>query len=231
MGFETDTRLDMFADWTNAFPSPMDGWIRSVLGGFEDLLENLAGDPDELSRLHTAWLVDKDVPRDLAQEEAIHRSTLLTEWDAGARQLFDANLAALEEELPILGENFSTIAELLKQSGEAAIATVNAIVDLLVTLLIWALSEAFIALASSLVTFGASVAAWFGSQAIKFGIATARVTAMVTKLEGIIISILAAIEAAAVAITGLRTAGAAALIVLKTVPEITPATQAAGELP
>jgi hypothetical protein len=231
MSFETDTRLDMFADWVNVFPSPMDGWIRDALSGFENLLKDIAGDPDELSRLHSAWLLDQEVPRDLAQEEAIHRGSLLPSWDAASRADFDARLADLETELPLLGENFGTIAELLKQSGEAAIATVNAIVDVLVALLTWALAEAFIALASSVVTFGASVAAWFGSAAIKFGIGVSRAAALVTRLEGIIVTILAAIEGVAVAVAGVRSAGAVALLALKAAPTINKATDTAGGLP
>lgn len=230
MAFETDTRLDMFTDWVNVFPSPFDTWVSGALSGFEDLLFRLTGDPDVLSELHTAWSNEVGAPQDLADEQRVHRTSVLQNWHSGSRAQFDVMLAQIEEEIPVLGENYGTIAELLKSAGEAAIATANAIVDIIVALLIWALSEAFIALALSVVSFGASVAAWFGSTAAKLGIAAARVTALVVKLEGIIVSILAAIEAAALAVTGLRTAGAIGLIVLKTAPAVSDANDKAGNI-
>lgn len=230
MAFETDTRLDMFTDWVNVFPSPFDSWVSGALSGFEDLLFRLTGDPDVLSELHTVWSNEVGAPQDLADEQRVHRTSVLQNWHSGSRAQFDALLAQMEAEIPVLGENYGTLAELLKSAGEAAIATANAIVDIIVALLIWALSEAFIALALSFVTFGASVAAWFGSTAAKLGIAAARVTALVVKLEGIIISILAAIEAAALAVTGLRTATAIGVVLATTAKSVNDATDQAGNI-
>lgn len=230
MGFDTDTRIDLISDWASIFPSPMDGWISSALSGFEDLLFDLSGDPGVLSTLHGVWTADQAIPRDLAIEQSTHRGSLLPSWDAASRSAFDANMAALEVELPFLGENFGAIAELLKEAGEAAVATVNAIVDLILALLAWALAEAFVAIASAVITLGTSVAAWFGSQAVKFGIATARVSAMIVRLEGILISILAAIGSAVEAITLARTASVMAALIAKAVPEVVQATGAAGDL-
>lgn len=220
MSFETDTRIDMINDWVAIFPSPMDGWIQSALSGFENLLFEIAGNPDDLSRLHTLWTDEATGPGEVAQSQAIDRVSILQSWGGPARTTFDTNMQAIEEELPILGENFAALAGLLKDSGEAAIATVNAIVDMLLALLAWALAEAFVAIASSIITFGGSIAAWFASTAAKFGIATARITALIARLESILISVLAAIEGVTSAITLARTAGAIGLLALKTVPDI-----------
>lgn len=227
MGFDTDTRLDFWGDFANVFPSPMDGWINSALSGFEDVLSKLAGDPEALSVLHTVWTADQDLPGDLAQEQGIHRQTLLLSWDAASRSGFDTNMAMLEKEIQFLGENFASLADLLKESAEATIATINAIVDMLSALLVWALAEAFVAIASSLITFGASVAGWFGVQAIQFGVATTRMLVMLNQLVAILTTIVTAIRTAAATITAFKTGTAIAVLLGKAVPEITQATGAA----
>lgn len=160
-----------FEQFVAGVPDPLRDFTRSLLWPFEQLLELVAGDPDDLIRGAQVCLDASTEVLALADQQRQDRAQLAPPaWGGSAAESFQAGMANLEEAIGSLSESLSAAKDVLVAAANAAVDAFNLLLELIFEFLVALLIEAVIAAAAAALSFGASLAAfavrWLGRLAM-----------------------------------------------------------------
>lgn len=181
-----NTELDNFLA---SMPGEVADVISWLLTPFRELLEYVSGDPDDLIRAAQVWADAAADIEALRQEQAADVAAVRQHWSDDAATAFEAQMADFDTNLSSLIEAVDGTKELLVQSANAAVEAFNLLLQLIIELILWLMTDLILAFALSVVTFGASVAAGIAKATADAAIALGRGIRIVEKLASLLMKI------------------------------------------
>lgn len=178
-----------FEQFVASVPDPLQGFTRTVLTPFEQLLEQVAGDPDDLMRGAERCLAVSTDVLGIASQQASDRSQLQAGWGGEAAEAFQTGLANVEESIRLLAEGLNAAKEVLVEAANAAVDAFNLLCELIFEFLTAFLIEALIAAAAALLSFGASIAAFVVRWLARLALTLGRGARIVSKLVRILVKL------------------------------------------
>lgn len=162
MPTETVTRAqNHFEQYVGSIPEPIGSFLLALLSPFEEALEFVAGDPDDLVRAAEVWSNAAEQVRAVAEEQQYGRSVLGETWTGDGNAAFDSQLRQFEQAVEQLAGAAEGTSGVLVEAANAAVEAFNLIVELIIELLLWIVADLVAAAALAAFTFGASLAAGF----------------------------------------------------------------------
>jgi WXG100 family type VII secretion target len=182
-----DRTKTYFEQFVAAVPEPLQGFTRGVLTPFEEVLELVAGDPDELLTaaqlfLDTAGRVGALADQQFAQRQALAAPV----WGGPAAEAFQQAMDELEQQLRDLGRLLDAGREVLQEASNTAVDAFNLLLELIFEFLVAFFIEAIIAAAAAALSFGASVAAFAVRWLARFAVTLGRALRIVRKLAAVL---------------------------------------------
>ncbi|MFY1668966.1 WXG100 family type VII secretion target [Plantactinospora sp. WMMB334] len=179
-----------FEQFVGSVPEPLQGFTRTVLSPFEQLLEQVAGDPDDLMRgAERCLAASQDVLGIAAQQQADRAALQPPAWSGPAQQAFQTGLANVEETVRQLAEGLNAAKEVLVEAANAAVDAFNLLCELIFEFLVAFLIEAIIAAAAAFLSFGASIAAFVVRWLARLAMTLGRGARIVSKLVRILVKL------------------------------------------
>ncbi|NUT31996.1 MAG: WXG100 family type VII secretion target [Hamadaea sp.] len=170
----------------------IDGWlapagaalaiVRPIVVFLADPLDEVTGDPDGLRAKAEAWRHAATQVEGLITIEGDARAKLLSAWEGDAAKAFDAEVGELAQSLAQVVEHFNGTAELLEQTAIGAEQAEEMVARIVKELIAWLICTVVVALASSWITLGASVAAGTAAGWAEAAVAAGRCATVAQKL-------------------------------------------------
>lgn len=160
--------------------------IKPIVEFLAHPLDAVTGDPDQLRAKADAWTKAADEVERYAQAESDARTQVLARWEGDAATAFNTQLTEINRSITEMSAHFDSTAELLKNAADGAEQSQELVEDIIKELIIWLITTILIALASSWITLGASVAAGAAAGAIEAGVAGTRAAQVGLKLANLL---------------------------------------------
>jgi uncharacterized protein YukE len=180
-----------FEEIVASVPEQVQGFTAAILNPFAELLELVSGDPEDLMRGAEVCQRAAGVARAIAEEQRTDRQALYAVWKDTAADQFHQTMETVEKAIGDLAEGLDETAQVLVEAANAAVAAFNLLLEIIIEFLIWFLTELIIAAAASVLSLGASLAAWAVRQVARAAVAlghgariVARFAELLTKLVG-----------------------------------------------
>ncbi|MBQ1041985.1 MULTISPECIES: WXG100 family type VII secretion target [unclassified Micromonospora] len=148
-----------FEQIVSGTPDPFKPLSNAVLWPFEQLLELVAGEPDDLMRAAQLALTTGDAVRQIAGDQVADRARLRGGWEGDAADKFHASMESIEEAMEELAKGLDGTKEVLVDAANAAVDAFNLLVELILEFLLWFLTEVIIAAVAAVLSAGVSLAA------------------------------------------------------------------------
>ena len=149
-----------FEQLVGSMPSEVQGFVKGILWPFEQLLEAVAGDPDDLMRGAERCLAVAEQVRTIAASQVSDRANLAQAWSGESATAFQDSMSAVEEAIEELAQGLDGAKQILVDAANAAVDAFNLLLELIAEFILWMLAEFIIAAAAAVVSAGVSVAAW-----------------------------------------------------------------------
>ncbi|MFF0655067.1 WXG100 family type VII secretion target [Micromonospora tulbaghiae] len=148
-----------FEQIVSGTPDPFKPLSNAVLWPFEQLLELVAGEPDDLMRAAQLALTTGEAVRQVAGDQIADRARLRGAWDGDAAEKFHASMQSIEDAMEDLAKGLDGTKEVLVDAANAAVDAFNLLVELILEFLLWFLTEIIIAAVAAALSAGVSLAA------------------------------------------------------------------------
>ncbi|MFI9260354.1 WXG100 family type VII secretion target [Streptomyces sp. ISID311] len=162
-------------DWMSGFDSAVDSIMRPLVEPLAEHLECVTGDDEGIQEAAKLWRDQAADLRDLIADQRRDRADLAHEWTGEAAEAFQGHLAEMETALQQEADDMDAVADVLEQAAEQCRLAEQVVTMLIQELIEWALIELAVALATSIVTAGVSVAAMGAMAVSRAGITSARI--------------------------------------------------------
>jgi uncharacterized protein YukE len=160
--------------------------VKPIVDFLAHPLDQVTGDPDQLREKAVAWRQAADKIEGFAKAELGARTDLLSYWEGGAADSFNAEMAQLNGSLGEIAGHFDTTAQLLDGSAEGARQAQDLVEHIVRELIAWLIVTIIVALASAWITAGASVAVGAAAGGVEAGLAGTRAAAVAVKLANLL---------------------------------------------
>lgn len=179
-----------FEQFVAGVPEPLQGFTRAVLRPFEELLEMVAGDPDDLMRAAQVFLNAGSAVGAIGDQQYRDRQALRPPaWGGPASEAFHGTMTDVEETIRQLAEGLTATKDLLVEAANAAVDAFNLLLELIFEFLAAFLIEAIIAAAAAVLSMGASIAAFIARWLARLGFTIARGARIVMRLVRALIKV------------------------------------------
>jgi uncharacterized protein YukE len=178
-----DNRLET---WWAGMPGEVRSVFNPVYEKADELLHAVAGDPDDLMRAGAVYATLGPQISEIGTAIKNDAGSLSSGWHGTAFDTFKAKVDRLEKVTKSTGDATTQTLEILRVAVQAAVDGANVIVDIVVTVIEFALGTLVIAAATALISLGASMAAWVVAQLAEGAAALARILSTVAKVAQVL---------------------------------------------
>nr|MDT0662823.1 WXG100 family type VII secretion target [Micromonospora sp. DSM 115978] len=148
---------------------------QQIATALQDLMETVAGDPDELWAAAEQIRAEAKKLADLGQAQSADRAAATGGgWCGGSADAFDALMADNDERVRQLVANLDQVAEVLTAAHRAAADAINLLLELIFSLTAMFLAEAVAAAAAGLFSLGTSLLVFVARWLVKLTKAVSR---------------------------------------------------------
>jgi uncharacterized protein YukE len=161
--------------WFTSTPDLVQQVLRPVFDPANDMLKAVAGDPEDLVRAGQRYV---DVSRrviELAEQQRTDRQRLAGAWEGQGYDAFVQRANQIEEQLKQVADATGKTKDVLEAAAKACVEGANLIIDIIVTLIAFAIGTLIVKLALAALTFGASLLAWVAEQVVAGIVALTRI--------------------------------------------------------
>lgn len=141
-------------------PEPFKGLTQAVLWPFEQLLELVAGEPDDLMEAARQAAFTGDRVRDAAAQHRQNVGLLRPHWRGPAGDAFNGAMGEFADAVEDLADGFEQLAKVLVEAANACVEAFNLLCEIIFEFILWYLAELIIAAVAAAVSFGASAVAF-----------------------------------------------------------------------
>lgn len=185
-------------------PDPFKPLSQAVLWPFEQLLELVAGEPDDLMQAAQLALTTGEAVRQLAGDQIADRARLRGAWDGDAAEKFHASMEAVEEAIEELAKGLDGTKEVLVDAANAAVDAFNLLVELILEFLLWFLTEVIIAAVAAVLSAGVTLAATVVRVLARLATTVGRMVKIVARFAEILTKLVTKLEKVAELLTRYR---------------------------
>ncbi|MET7875830.1 WXG100 family type VII secretion target [Micromonospora profundi] len=183
-----------FEQIVSGTPDPFKPLSNAVLWPFEQLLELVAGEPDDLMRAAERCLTVGAAVREIADEQVQQRARLRGSWKGDAAESFNASMESVEEAIEDLARGLDGTKEVLVDAANAAVDAFNLLVELILEFLLWFLTEVIIAAVAAALSAGISLAATVVRVLSKLATTVGRMVKIVARFAEILTKLAAKMQ-------------------------------------
>lgn len=176
-------------NWIGGMPGPVADFFSWALTPLRELLEYVSGDPDDLIRAAQVWADAAEEVRQLSSEHKSDGETLLQTWKDDAAESFKAMQDQLEQAGQSLADGMGNVKELLVSAANGAVEAFNLILDLIIDVVLFILTDFIISAALSVISFGASIAAWIAKSLAGLARAGTKIASILQKVATFLMKI------------------------------------------
>jgi hypothetical protein len=141
-------------------PEPFKGLTQAVLWPFEQLLELVAGEPDDLIEAARQAALTGDRVRAAAGQHRQNVALLTPHWRGPACDAFKGPMEEFACAVEDLADGFKQLAEILVEAANASVEAFNLLCEIIFEFILWYVAELIIAAVAAAVSFGASAVAF-----------------------------------------------------------------------
>lgn len=193
-----------FEQIVSGTPDPFKPLSQAVLWPFEQLLELVAGEPDDLMQAAQLALTTGEAVRQLAGDQIADRARLRGAWDGDAAEKFHASMEAVEEAIEELAKGLDGTKEVLVDAANAAVDAFNLLVELILEFLLWFLTEVIIAAVAAVLSAGVTLAATVVRVLARLATTVGRMVKIVARFAEILTKLVTKLEKVAELLTRYR---------------------------
>ncbi|MCW3838816.1 WXG100 family type VII secretion target [Micromonospora yasonensis] len=193
-----------FEQIVSGTPDPFKPLSQAVLWPFEQLLELVAGEPDDLMQAAQLALTTGEAVRQIAGDQIADRARLRGAWDGDAAEKFHASMEQVEEAIEELAKGLDGTKEVLVDAANAAVDAFNLLVELILEFLLWFLTEVIIAAVAAFLSAGISLAATVVRVLARLATTVGRMSKIVARFAEILTKLVTKLEKVAQLLTKYR---------------------------
>ncbi|MFG3297743.1 WXG100 family type VII secretion target [Micromonospora chersina] len=183
-----------FEQIVSGTPDPFKPLSNAVLWPFEQLLELVAGEPDDLMRAAQLALTTGEAVRQIAGDQIADRARLRGAWDGDAAEKFHASMESVEEAIEELAKGLDGTKEVLVDAANAAVDAFNLLVELILEFLLWFLTEVIIAAVAAVLSAGVTLAATVVRVLARLATTVGRMVKIVARFAEILTKLVTKLE-------------------------------------
>lgn len=176
-------------NWISGMPGPVADFFSWALTPLRELLEYVSGDPDDLIRAAQVWADAAEQVRQYSSEHKSDGEKLLQTWKDDAAEAFKGMQDQLEKAGQSLAQGMDNVKELLVTAANGAVEAFNLILDLIIDVVLFILTDFIISAALSVISFGASIAAWIAKSLAGLARAGAKIASILQKVANFLMKI------------------------------------------
>jgi uncharacterized protein YukE len=169
--------------WFAGLPGIVQSTLHQPFTWMNESLKAVSGDPQALLAAAPQYLAIASAVTELADEQRRDRDKLATSWSGDAFTACSATVDLIDYQCRQLADAVSKVPQLLENAADACVESANIIIDLVTSLIMFAISLLVTNLALAIVTVGASAAASIAAVVAKAAHTASRVLSVVTKLS------------------------------------------------
>ncbi|MFJ8579117.1 WXG100 family type VII secretion target [Micromonospora sp. NPDC093277] len=193
-----------FEQIVSGTPDPFKPLSNAVLWPFEQLLELVAGEPDDLMRAAQLALTTGEAVRQIAGDQIADRARLRGAWDGDAAEKFHASMESVEEAIEELAKGLDGTKDVLVDAANAAVDAFNLLVELILEFLLWFLTEVIIAAVAAFLSAGVTLAATVVRVLARLATTVGRMSKIVARFAEILTKLVTKLEKVAELLTKYR---------------------------
>jgi WXG100 family type VII secretion target len=193
-----------FEQIVSGTPDPFKPLSQAVLWPFEQLLELVAGEPDDLMQAAQLALTTGEAVRQIAGDQIADRARLRGAWDGDAAEKFHASMESVEQAIEELAKGLDGTKEVLVDAANAAVDAFNLLVELILEFLLWFLTEVIIAAVAAVLSAGVTLAATVVRVLARLATTVGRMCKIVARFAEILTKLVTKLEKVAELLTRYR---------------------------
>ena len=166
------------------------GWLQSplrpIFEKFDEGLQWVAGNPDDLLRAGQVYVQLGQQIQQLTEQQRQDRAKLAGAWEGDSYEAFTAKMGEIEQGLTTLSQATTKTQEVLQAAAQACVEGANMIIEIITALIMWLIGTIVVNAALAVFTFGLSLAAEV-AEAIAGALASlARVMSVIEKVAKVL---------------------------------------------
>ncbi|MEV5690621.1 WXG100 family type VII secretion target [Micromonospora globbae] len=193
-----------FEQIVSGTPDPFKPLSEAVLWPFEQLLELVAGEPDDLMKAAQLALTTGEAVRQIAGDQIADRARLRGAWTGDAAEKFHESMESVEEAIEELAKGLDGTKEVLVDAANAAVEAFNLLVELILEFLLWFLTEVIIAAVAAVLSAGVTLAATVVRVLARLATTVGRMCKIVARFAEILTKLVTKLEKVAELLTKYR---------------------------
>jgi uncharacterized protein YukE len=178
--------LGVFMDPVGALATAGIGWLIEHLSFLREPLDLLAGNGDKIKAAVATWNQVSVVIARIAQEQDNAVQTQVSSWQEGAAERFRSSQKQLAAEITAVSRSCAVVGEQIATAGTITAAVRGMLRDLVAMFIYEVIRNAVIALASSYVSLGSSIAAFSAWAVGRGAVVLGKITQQIAKLMKVI---------------------------------------------
>jgi WXG100 family type VII secretion target len=172
--------------WYAGLPGIVQSTLHEPYRLMDDALRSVSGDPDALRAAGPHYVQYARQVHQLAAEQLQDTAALAGHWDGEAYEAFSQSVSFVDQQLQQLEVALQDVPELLESGAQACVEGANMIIDIVTSLIMFAIGVLVTNLALSVLTFGASLAAAVVEVLAEAAAGLARVAGVVEKVAAVL---------------------------------------------
>jgi len=196
--------VNKLESWYAGLPGIVQSTLHEPYTWIDDSLKKVAGDPQALMNAAPHYLQYAVQVHQLAAEQLSDKAALTGHWEGEAYDAFSQSVVFIDQQLQALEAALRGMPELLESGAQACTEGANMIIDIVTSLVMFAIGILITNLALSILTFGASLAAAVAEVLAEAAVALARVASVVEKVAAVLTKIASALEKTAKVLKTIR---------------------------
>lgn len=180
--------------WYAGLPGIVQSTLHEPYQWIDDALRKVAGDPQALVDAAPHYLAYAQQVSRLAAAQLQDKAALNGHWEGEAFEAFSQSVTFIDQQLQQLEQSLENVPELLESGAQACVEGANMIIDLVTSLVMFAIGALITNLALSILTFGASLAAAVVEVMAEAAVTLARVAGVIEKVGAVLTKIANVLE-------------------------------------
>jgi uncharacterized protein YukE len=145
--------------WFQSLPRLVQDTLHEPFDWMNSALKAVAGNPDTLLAAVPQYMAIAEAVHQSGEQQAQDRMALAGHWQGDAYHAFTDRMQHIEAQLDRLAETIRHVKEVLEAGAHACVESANMIIDLVTSMIMFALSTIAVNVALSVITVGTSLAA------------------------------------------------------------------------
>ena len=175
--------------WFRTLPSLVQETLNEPFSWINDGLKAVSGDPQALLAAAPQYMQIAEMLTTIRHQQLSDRNALVGQWNGDACHAFSARIDDIDQKIGQVAEAIRKIPALLEHGAHACVEGTNMIIDLVVSLIMFAVSELVVNVAVSILILGANAAASVALVLARAAQTLARVARVIEKVAEVLVKL------------------------------------------